>query len=98
MCQEIDSMCQEIDRLVREAVMDKMGELRISNCSLQSRKPWRCPDRDLEEIMILAEKAKILIKKVELQMLKTEKSVMDEEMAAIKGAVEALSQAGVLQL
>ena len=80
------SMCQEIDRLVREAVMDKMGELRNTNCSLQSRKPWRglYQTRDLQEIMILAEDAKILVRKVMLQMLKTETSVMDEDMAAIK--------------
>jgi len=76
--------CQEIDNLEREAVMDKMGELSIRNCSLQSRKPVRSLGHtlDLQEIMLLAKNAKSLIYEVSLQMLKAVDSVKGEEIAA----------------
>ena len=76
--------CQEIDNLEREAVMDKMGERSIRNCSLQSRKPVRSLGHtlDLQEIMLLAKNAKSLIYEVSLQMLKAVDSVKGEEIAA----------------
>jgi len=76
--------CQEIDNLEREAVMDKMGELSLRNCSLQSRKPVRSLGHtlDLQEIMLLAKNAKSLIYEVSLQMLKAVDSVKGEEIAA----------------
>lgn len=76
--------CQEIDGLEREAVMDKMGELSIRNCSIQSRKPVRSLGHtlDLQEIMLLAKNAKSLVYEVSLQMLKTVDSVKGEEIAA----------------
>ena len=76
--------CRDIDVLEREAVMEKMGELSIRNCSLQSRKPVRSLGHtlDLQEIMLLAKNAKSLVYEVSLQMLKMVDLVKGEEINA----------------
>jgi len=76
--------CRDIDLLEREAVMEKMGELSIRNCSLQSRKPVRSLGHtlDLQEIMLLAKNAKSLVYEVSLQMLKMVDLVKGEEISA----------------
>jgi len=76
--------CRDIDFLEREAVMEKMGELSIRNCSLQSRKPVRSLGHtlDLQEIMLLAKNAKSLVYEVSLQMLKMVDLVKGEEITA----------------
>jgi len=76
--------CRDIDVLEREAVMEKMGELSIRNCSLQSRKPVRSLGHtlDLQEIMLLAKNAKSLVYEVSLQMLKMVDLVKGEEISA----------------
>ena len=64
--------------------MEKMGELSIRNCSLQSRKPVRSLGHtlDLQEIMLLAKNAKSLVYEVSLQMLKMVDLVKGEEINA----------------
>jgi len=76
--------CRDIDTLEREAVMEKMSELTIRNCSIQSRKPVRSLGHtlDLQEIMLLAKNAKSLVYEVSLQMLKMVDLVKNEEIAA----------------
>ena len=76
--------CRDIDALEREAVMEKMGELSIRNCSIQSRKPVRSLGHtlDLQEIMLLAKNAKSLVYEVSLQMLKMVDLVKGEEISA----------------
>ena len=76
--------CRDIDALEREAVMEKMSELNIRNCSIQSRKPVRSLGHtlDLQEIMLLAKNAKSLVYEVSLQMLKMVDLVKNEEIAA----------------
>eukprot|EP00092_Neocalanus_flemingeri_P015727 GFUD01017025.1.p1 GENE.GFUD01017025.1~~GFUD01017025.1.p1 ORF type:complete len:338 (-),score=151.28 GFUD01017025.1:1252-2265(-) len=76
--------CRDIDLLEREAVLKKMGELSVRNCSLQSRKPVRSLGHtlDLQEIMLLAKNAKSLVYEVSLQMLKIVDLVKGEEIAA----------------
>ena len=58
--------CRDIDILEKEAVMAKMGELSLRNCSIQSRKPVRSLGHtlDLQEIMLLAKNAKSLVYEV----------------------------------
>ena len=58
--------CRDIDVLEKEAVMAKMGELSLRNCSIQSRKPVRSLGHtlDLQEIMLLAKNAKSLVYEV----------------------------------
>ena len=58
--------CRDIDLLEKEAVMAKMGELSLRNCSIQSRKPVRSLGHtlDLQEIMLLAKNAKSLVYEV----------------------------------
>lgn len=75
--------CRDIDLLEREAVLHKMGELSVRNCSLQSRKPVRSLGHtlDLQEIMLLAKNAKSLVYEVSLQMLKIVDLVKGEEIA-----------------
>jgi len=65
--------CRDIDMLERDAVLKKMGELSIRNCSWQSRKPVRSVDHtlDLQKIMLLAETAKSLAFKVSIPLLQT---------------------------
>ena len=60
--------CRDIDVLEKEAVMAKMGELSLRNCSIQSRKPVRSLGHtlDLQEIMLLAKNAKSLVYEVVL--------------------------------
>jgi len=84
-CSNDCGLLEQIDNLKREAVLDKMCELRSSNCSLQSRKPESSLVHEiyLREIMLLAKNAKSLIYKVRLQMLKAVNSVMDEEIAVM---------------
>jgi len=76
--------CRDIDILEKEAVMAKMGELSLRNCSIQSRKPVRSLGHtlDLQEIMLLAKNAKSLVYEVSLQMLKVVDLVKGEEIAA----------------
>jgi hypothetical protein len=76
--------CRDIDTLEKEAVMAKMGELSLRNCSIQSRKPVRSLGHtlDLQEIMLLAKNAKSLVYEVSLQMLKVVDLVKGEEIAA----------------
>jgi len=76
--------CRDIDALEREAVLEKMGELSIRNCSIQSRKPVRSLGHtlDLQEIMLLAKNAKSLVYEVSLQMLKLVDGVKGEEINA----------------
>jgi len=76
--------CRDIDALEREAVIEKMGELSIRNCSIQSRKPVRSLGHtlDLQEIMLLAKNAKSLVYEVSLQMLKLVDQVKGEEINA----------------
>ena len=76
--------CRDIDTLEREAVMEKMSELTIRNCSIQSRKPVRSLGHtlDLQEIMLLAKNAKSLVYEVSLQMLKMVDLVKNEEIVA----------------
>lgn len=76
--------CRDIDMLERDAVLKKMGELSVRNCSLQSRKPVRSLGHtlDLQEIMLLAKNAKSLVYEVSLQMLKIVDLVKGEEIAA----------------
>jgi len=76
--------CRDIDMLEKEAVMAKMGELSLRNCSIQSRKPVRSLGHtlDLQEIMLLAKNAKSLVYEVSLQMLKVVDLVKGEEIAA----------------
>jgi len=76
--------CRDIDSLEREAVMEKMVELSVRNCSIQSRKPVRSLGHtlDLQEIMLLAKNAKSLVYEVSLQMLKIVDIVKGEEIAA----------------
>ena len=81
-CSNDCDLLEQIDIFEREAVLDKMCELRsISNCSLQSRKPERSLDLDLLKIKLLAKYAKSLIIKVSNQTLKALNSVMREEIA-----------------
>ena len=81
-CSNDCNLLEQIDIFEREAVLDKMCELRsISNCSLQSRKPERSLDLDLLKIKLLAKYAKSLIIKVSNQTLKALNSVMREEIA-----------------
>ena len=58
--------CRDIDSLEREAVLEKMGELSVRHCSVQSRKPVRSLGHtlDLQEIMLLAKNAKSLVYEV----------------------------------
>ena len=58
--------CRDIDTLEREAVLDKMSELSVRSCSIQSRKPVRSLGHtlDLQEIMLLAKNAKSLVYEV----------------------------------
>lgn len=76
--------CREIDALEKEAVLVKMGELSVRNCSIQSRKPVRSLGHtlDLQEIMLLAKNAKSLVYEVSLQLLKVVDLVKGEEIAA----------------
>jgi len=76
--------CRDIDNLEREAVIEKMGELNIRNCSVQSRKPVRSLGHtlDLQEIMLLAKNAKSMVYEVSLQMLKIVDMVKGEEIDA----------------
>jgi len=76
--------CRDIDALEREAVMEKMGELSVRNCSIQSRKPVRSLGHtlDLQEIMLLAKNAKSLVYEVSLQMLKLVDQIKGEEIRA----------------
>jgi len=76
--------CRDIDMLEKDAVLKKMGELSVRNCSLQSRKPVRSLGHtlDLQEIMLLAKNAKSLVYEVSLQMLKIVDLVKGEEIAA----------------
>lgn len=76
--------CRDIDSLEREAVLDKMAELSVRSCSIQSRKPVRSLGHtlDLQEIMLLAKNAKSLVYEVSLQMLKIVDLVKGEEIAA----------------
>jgi len=76
--------CRDIDALEKEAVLVKMGELSVRNCSIQSRKPVRSLGHtlDLQEIMLLAKNAKSLVYEVSLQMLKVVDLVKGEEIAA----------------
>ena len=80
-CSNDCDLLEQIDIFEREAVLDKMCELRSSNCSLQSRKPERSLDLDLLKIKLLAKYAKSLIFKVSNQTLKALNSVMREEIA-----------------
>jgi len=72
---------RDIDSLEREAVINKMAELSVRNCSIQSRKPVRSLGHtlDLQEIMLLAKNAKSLVYEVSLQMLKIVDMVKGEE-------------------
>jgi len=76
--------CRDIDSLEREAVQEKMGELSLRSCSIQSRKPVRSLGHtlDLQEIMLLAKNAKSLVYEVSLQMLKIVDLVKGEEIEA----------------
>lgn len=76
--------CRDIDLLEKDAVLKKMGELSVRNCSLQSRKPVRSLGHtlDLQEIMLLAKNAKSLVYEVSLQMLKIVDMVKGEEISA----------------
>jgi len=76
--------CRDIDVLEKDAVLKKMGELSVRNCSLQSRKPVRSLGHtlDLQEIMLLAKNAKSLVYEVSLQMLKIVDMVKGEEISA----------------
>jgi len=76
--------CRDIDLLEKDAVLKKMGELSVRNCSLQSRKPVRSLGHtlDLQEIMLLAKNAKSLVYEVSLQMLKIVDLVKGEEISA----------------
>jgi len=76
--------CKDIDNLEREAVLEKMGELSIRSCSVQSRKPVRSLGHtlDLQEIMLLAKNAKSMVYEVSLQMLKIVDMVKGEEIDA----------------
>ena len=63
--------CRDIDALEKEAVLVKMGELSVRNCSIQSRKPVRSLGHtlDLQEIMLLAKNAKSLVYEVGLLVI-----------------------------
>merc|ERR1719348_1557224 len=76
--------CRDIDSLEREAVQEKMGELSLRSCSVQSRKPVRSLGHtlDLQEIMLLAKNAKSLVYEVSLQMSKIVDMVKGEEISA----------------
>jgi len=76
--------CRDIDLLEREAVLEKMSELNVRNCSIQSRKPVRSLGHtlDLQEIMLLAKNAKSLVYEVSLQMLKMLDQIKGEEIKA----------------
>jgi len=76
--------CRDIDALEKEAVLDKMSELNVRNCSIQSRKPVRSLGHtlDLQEIMLLAKNAKSLVYEVSLQMLKLIDLIRGEEIRA----------------
>jgi len=83
-CSNDCGLLEQIDNLEREAVLDKMCELRsISNCSLQSRKPESSLVHEIylweitRDYGRLAEKAKNLIFKVRNQTLKALQSMND---------------------
>jgi len=73
--------CRDIDSLEKAAVLCKLSELRLSSCSLQTRKPSRSLGHtlDLQEIMLAAKNAKSLVYEVSLHMLKMVDSVRAEE-------------------
>jgi len=76
--------CKEIDALEKNAVLQKMSELSVRNCSLQSRKPVRSLGHtlDLQEIMLIAKSAKSLVYEISLQMLKIVDLIKEEEILA----------------
>ena len=83
-CSNDCNLLEQIDIFEREAVLDKMCELRsISNCSLQSRKPESSLVHEIylweitRDYGRLAENAKNLIFKVRNQMLKALQSMND---------------------
>ena len=84
-CSNDCGLLEQIDNLEMQAVLDKMVELRSSNCSLQSRKPESSLDHEiyLKKIMLLAKNAKSLILEVSHQTMKASNLVMREEIAVI---------------
>jgi len=82
-CSNDCGLLEQIDNLELQAVLDKMVELRSSNCSLQSRKPESSLvyERYLQKIMLLAKNAKSLIYEVRRQTMKASNLVTREEIA-----------------
>merc|ERR1712098_237741 len=81
---ETSDRCRDIDLLEKDAVLKKMGELSVRDCSLQSRKPVRSQDheRDLLEIMLLAKNAQCFVYEVDNHMFKIVDMVKNELISA----------------
>merc|ERR1719481_952362 len=76
---------RDIDLLEEDTVSKKMGELSVRDCSLQSCKPVRSQDHELDllKIMLLAKNAKCFVHEVDNHMRKIKNMVLEEMISPI---------------
>jgi len=76
---------RDIDLLEEDTVSKKMGELSVRDCSLQSCKPVRSQDHELDllKIMLLAQNAKCFVHEVDNHMRKIKNMVLEEMISPI---------------